>query len=288
MRRFRCASVRAVLAAVCLVPLLASRAPAEEDQARMRDVVRKYFRDFNGLDLAKLVGFEQPVRKVIALEYKVLLAAYDEKGNLSEKPVDPKTHTFKLGDRFRITIQPFAPYHVYVFTKGASGESRFLLPDETEEPPVAKPDEAIPLPSDGYFEFAPPAGEEMMMVVATEKPVADLDLFKQVLSQDPSEDDTPEEKQLRQSLKATRKKVLKSVEESRKEILDKTVMWRGIVTKPARDRLAKDIRARGVKEGTFEEPTREGISAIYATTDPGGQARLLVHIPLKSGEGQSE
>ena len=56
--------------------------------------------------------------------------------------------------------------------------------------------------------------------------------------------------------------MLKSVAETRKEILDHTVMWRGITAdeKPMRQ-LAEDIRTRGVKDGTFEEPTAHGTSA---------------------------
>jgi hypothetical protein len=174
-----------------------------------------------------------------------------------------------------------------VFTTGASGESQFLLPAGDEDPPKAKRNQPVTLPDDGYLEFTPPAGEEMLTVVASEEAIEDMDVFEQVLTKEPGEDETEEEKQLRKSLKATRKKVLKSVEESRKEILDKTVIWRGIVTDKACDRLAKDIRTRGVAEGTFEEPTRDGISAVYASIRLGGKPKLLVHIPLKSDGSQS-
>src|SRR5208337_1162780 len=66
-----------------------------------RDLARKYFKDGEGADLAKLVGYSQPVKEVIGVEYKVLLFA-DGK----ETAVDPKTHDFRLGDRIRLAIEP--------------------------------------------------------------------------------------------------------------------------------------------------------------------------------------
>jgi hypothetical protein len=60
-------------------------------------------------------------------------------------------------------------------------------------------------------------------------------------------------------------------------------MWRGIAAegKPMQ-KLANEIRTRGVKEGTFEEPTANGTSALYMSCKEEGQPRLLVSIPLKS------
>ena len=87
---------------------------------------------------------------------------------------------------------------------------------------------------------------------------------------------------MRKTLKATRKEVLKSVEETRKEIVDHTVMWRGITDEKPMRKLADEIHTRGVKEGTFEEPSANGTSALYMSCNEGGQPRLLVTIPLKS------
>ncbi len=269
----------AVLAiVVCSVAFSALNARAEEPT--FRDLTRKYFKDGDGADLAKLVGYKDPVKKVIALEYKVLLT---EDGK--ERVVDPKTHEFKVGDKVRVNVEPMHDYYVYIFHVGASGESGFLLPATDEDPPLAKAGKPVALPDDGFFEFSEPPGEETLLVVAAEKPVADREVLERVLAKKPGEKDTPEEAAVRTSLKATRKKVLKSVAEARKEIVDHTVMWRGLATdaKPMQ-KLADDIRMRGVTEGTFEEPTASGTSAMYMTAKEGGQARLLVSIPLKSVE----
>ena len=224
------------------------------------------------------MGYSEPVKKVIALEYKVLLFE-----NGKERPVDPKTHQFRVGDKIRVSIEPLSNYYVYIFHVGASGQSGFLLPGKDEDPPLATAGKPVALPDDGFFEFSEPPGEETLLVVAAEKPIADRAVLAAVLSKKPGEKDTPAEEAVRKTLRATRKKVLKSVAETRKEVLDHTVMWRGLTTEEgSMQKLANDIRTRGVKEGTFEEPTANGTSAIYMSAQEGGQSRLLVSIPLKS------
>jgi hypothetical protein len=148
---------------------------------------------------------------------------------------------------------------------------------------LAKAHKPVALPDDGFLQFSDPAGEETIEVVAAEKPVPDRTVLARVLTKKPGEKDTPEEAAVRASLKATRKKVLTSFAEKQKEISDHMVMWRGITAeqKPMQQ-LADDIRTRGVKEGTFEEPSSSGTSAVYMTSQEGGQPRLLVSIPLKS------
>jgi hypothetical protein len=277
MKRWHTRGVAVILVAAYAWASMATQGAVAEEPT-FRDLTRKYFKDGNGADLAKLVGYADPVKKVIALEYKVLLSQ-DGK----EVPVDPKTHEFKVGDRIRIRIEPLSAYYVYIYHIGASGQSGFLLPTKDEDPPLAKADQTVALPDDGYFEFAAPPGEETLLVVAAEKPIADRAVLASILGKKPGEKDTPEEESVRKTLKATRKKVLKSVEETRKEILDHTVMWRGIAAegKPMRQ-LADEIRTRGVTDGTFEEPTANGTSAIYMSCNEQGQPRLLVSIPLKS------
>ncbi|KKL63284.1 hypothetical protein LCGC14_2176600, partial [marine sediment metagenome] len=156
-----------------------------------------YFKDGDGKDLAKLIGYSTPVKNVIALEYKVLLFA-----NGRETPVDPKTHEFKVGDRIRVMIEPMDDYHVYIFHIGASGEHRFLLPVDQEDAPLAKREQPVALPDDGYFEFSDPPGDETLMVVATETPVPDLDVLAEVLTSESAENDTPEMQAVRKTLKA--------------------------------------------------------------------------------------
>jgi hypothetical protein len=251
------------------------------DEMNFRDLTRKYFKDGDGKELSKMIGFTQPVKDVIGLDYKVLLLQ-DGK----DTAVDPKTHDFKVGDKVRVEIEPMHDYYVYIFHIGASGENGFLMPTQDEDPPLAKSGVAVVQPDDGYFEVTEPPGEETLLVVATEKPVADRAMLAKVLSKKPGESDTPEESAMRQTLKATVKKALKSVHEKQQEMLDKTVSWRGLTNDAkARAELADDVQKRKVTDGTFEEPTVEktgATTAIYASEKHDDQTKLLVSIPLKS------
>jgi hypothetical protein len=257
------------------------------DEMNFRDLVRKYKKDGEGKEIAKLVGFAEPVKNVIAVDYKVLLVK-DGK----ETPVDPKTHEFKMGDKIRVVIEPLNDYFVYIFQIGASGKSSFLVPEKDEDPPLVKAGKPVTQPDDGFFEFEEPAGEETLVVVATEKPVADRELLAKVLAKEPSKNDTAEEQEMRKTLKATVKKAMKSAQEKKQETLDNTVTWRGLTTdKKAREELVADVKNRKVSEGTFEEPTIEktgSTAAIYASEKKDELARLLVSIPLKSGNPKPE
>ena len=259
--------------------------PAEEPT--FRALTRKYFKDGDGKEIAKLVGYTQPVKDVIAVDYKVMLSK-DGK----ETPVDPKPYEFKVGDKVRVLVEPLHDYYIYIFHIGASGQSAFLLPTQDENPPLAKAGKPVGLPDDGFFEFTDPTGEETLLVVAMEKPVPDRSLLAKVLGKKPGENDTPEEQAMRKTLKATVKKALKSVHERQQELLDKTVSWRGLTADPkARAEVAADVQKRGVTEGTFEEPTIEktgGTSAVFASENKDEQAKLLVSIPLKSTETKKE
>ena len=278
MTRFFKRGAATLAAAVCLTGLLALPAAAED--LKFRDLARKYFKDGDGADLAKLVGYSVPVKEVIALEYKVLLF-----NNGRETPVDPKLNSFRLGDKIRILIEPLRDYYVYIFHVGASGESHFLLPAEDETPPMAKAGKPVALPNDGFLEFTEPPGDETLMVVATEKPVANRATLGRVLTKKPGEKDTPEEEEVRKTIKATVKKALKSARERQKELLDNAVMYRGLADGEAMKSIVEEVRTRGVKDGTFEEPSRNGEAgtcAMYVSTTAQDHPKLLVSIPLKS------
>jgi hypothetical protein len=262
-------------AGICL-----ATATALADDVTFRDLARKYFKDGDGAELGKLVGYSKPVKQVIALDYKVLLFA-----NGKEKSVDPKTYGFRVGDKIRVEIEPLNDYYVYIFHIGASGKKEFLLPATNEQPPLAKAGKPVALPDDGFLEFTDPPGEEQLLVVATEKPVADTAVLARVLTKKPGEADTPEEEAVRKSIKATVSKAMKSAGERRKEIMNNTVMFRGLTSDAAMKDLVEDIHARGVSEGTIEEPSREsksGTCALYVSMAKQADARLLVTIPLKS------
>jgi hypothetical protein len=250
------------------------------DDVTFRDLARKYFKDGDGSDMAKLVGYSAPVKQVIALEYKVLLFADGR-----ETVVDPKTYDFRIGDKIRVAIEPLNDYYVYIFHIGASGTKKFLLPAENEQPPLAKAGKPLVLPDDGYLEFSEPPGEESLLVVATEKPVADRAVLASVLTKKPGEKDTPEEQAVRKTIRATVSKAMKSARERQKEIMGNTVMYRGLTNDAAIKDLVNDVHSRGVSEGTFEEPSRDrkgGTCALYISMTKREEASLLVTIPLKS------
>ena len=250
------------------------------DDVTFRDLARKYFKDGDGAELAKVVGYAQPVKEVIALEYKVLLFA-----DGSERAVDPKTYDFRIGNKIRIAIEPLHDCYIYIFHIGASGKSEFLLPAEDEKPPLAKAGKPVQLPDDGFLEFAEPPGMETLLVVAAEKPVADLAVLARLLTKKPDEKDTPDEQAVRKTIKATVSEAMKSARERQKELLNKSVIYRGLTTDPVKQNVAKDVRERGVTEGTFEEATpggKDGTCALYLSTTKDGQTQLLVTIPLKS------
>ena len=241
---------------VCL-----ATATALADDVMFRDLARKYFKDGDGAELAKLVGYSQPVKQVIALEYKVLLFA-DGK----ETPVDPKTYDFRLGDKIRVQIAPLADYYVYIYHIGASGKKEFLLPDKDEDPPSAKAGKALALPDNGFLEFAAPAGNEQLLVVATEKPVANRDVLARVLTKKPGQALTPEEQEVSKTIKATVSKALKSADERKKELMNKMVMYRGLTDDAAMKDLVSVVQSRHVREGTIEEPSHGKTSGTCACT----------------------
>ena len=166
---------------LCTAACLAA-ASAKAEEPTFRDLARKYFKDGDGAEFAKLVGYTKPVKQVIALEYKVLLFADGR-----ETAVDPKTHDFRVGDKIRVAIEPLSDYYVYIFSLGASGKKGFLLPAEDEQPPLAKAGKPLSLPGDGFLEFSEPPGNEELLVVATEKPVADREYLARVLTKKPGE-----------------------------------------------------------------------------------------------------
>jgi len=286
MRRFHFHVRRALIAAACLAAAFPSPTDAADapEGSTIRALMREYFKDRDGAELGQLIGYQEPVKKVIALDYKVLLL---EDGR--EKPVDPKLYEFRLGDRIRISIEPLADYYVYIFNIGSDGQHRFLLPDERrdEAAPLIRAGRNVALPQDGYIRFAPPAGTDRLLVVATEQRVADRATLAELLTKKPGEELTPKQKKLNDTIKATVKEALISVEERRKAKLGNIVMYRGLSTEDQREELTRDVKARKVKEGTFEETSKdakEGTSAMYISTSGKGTPRLLVSIPLRSVE----
>lgn len=279
-----------VAASLGVLVLWLARAGLAQDKVRFRDLCDAMFDEGKGEDIAKLIGYQVPATQVIALQYKVLLY---EKGDdkAVEKVVDPKTYPFKVGDRIRLTIEPYTKSYIYIFHVGASGKHLFLLPRQGKEPPLLDAKRQVSLPADGFFRFVPPPGDEKLLVVAAQKPIADLGLLASVLSKynDPNAQFTPQEQEVKKSLNATVEANLKSVQEREIEKRDQVVKFRGIGDEGERKKLAQDVQTRGPVSATLEVPGQkpnQGTLAVYISVKPGdksgGPSSLLVTIPLKS------
>jgi hypothetical protein len=272
MKRLSFRGISTVLALLCLVGLFALRTEAAEDLT-YRDLARRYFAEGNGEALSEVAGLPEPVKHVVALDYTILLRKDDE------KPVDPKTHRFNLGDQIRVKIQPMTSAHVYIFHEGASGERICLLPTKQEKPPLIKKDAAIVLPGDGYFEFVAPPGEEQLVVVATERPIADLALLSNVVFKKPGDKLTAQEQAIKSTFKATVNKTLQSIRKRH----DERMTFRGLPSKKGRQAFAQKVAQAKATEIAVEEPPHGkvgGTFAMVASTDKA--PNLLVTIPLQS------
>jgi len=261
---------RSSLLAAVLVAVGAAGAQAQE--SNFSDLVRKYSKTQDAAAAAQLaakIGVDK-VDGVVALEYKVLHKVGDKENN-----IDPNTHKFSLGDKIRVRIEPLNQMYIYIFHEGASGERVCLLPTEEEVPPLAKGNKELDLPTDGYFEFAAPPGDEKLIVVATEKPIADLAGLSNVVFKKPEEELTPKEKEIKEKLKASGQKVLQNIRARN----DQTA-YRGILSDEALQKLGEG-KSRGI---TVEEPIHgKTTSSFAAATSSGGERpQLLISIPLKS------
>ncbi|MBL8830301.1 MAG: DUF4384 domain-containing protein [Planctomycetaceae bacterium] len=271
----------ALLAA--LLTLVASVEITHAEESTFRDLVRTFVlkstaegksRPTSGGPLAMLPeGLDQ----LVALEYTVL-----KRTPTGEEPVDASQHHFRIGDQVRLRIKPLSGLYIYIFHEGASGHRTCLLPTEKETPPLAQPDKSLDLPADGsVFEFAPPAGDEKLIVVALEKPSQDLATLSDVIFKKPTEQLTDEDKKIQATLRAKHDQTLKSILERQAQ----GTRYRGLFTDEALSRVAKQASAAGATRALFEEPphgTTTSTLAMSAARRDAGQGELFVTIPLKS------
>jgi hypothetical protein len=247
---------------------------AAADELTFRDLTRRYFTDGDGTTLSKVVGLSEPVKHVVALDYSILLRT--DKG---EQAVDPKEHQFSLGDAIRVKIQPLHDTYIYIFQEGASGVRDCLLPEKQEKAPFIEADKAIRLPGDGYFEFVAPPGDEELVVVATERPIADLALLSNVVFKKEGEPLTPEEKAIKSTFQATVNKTLKSIRKRQ----DETMTFRGLPTNKGREKFAEKVQQSGAKEVSVVEPPHGKVGGTFAMVASADKApNLLVSISLQS------
>ncbi len=277
------------LGAACLLGGLAmtwTAAPAAaEEGLRFRDLVRKYAEDKDGSLLAKQMGFSDSVKHVVALEYTILL-----KRGEGEKAVDPASHQFELGDEIRVQIQPIDDAYIYIFTEGASGQRQCLLPktDRGEKAPLVKAGSRVELPDDGSaFQFAPPPGTEQLLVVATEKPAADLAGLANVVFAKPDDVLSEKEKEIKKTLRAKASAKLESIRKRQSG----SITYRGLLSDKAMAKLADEVRRQGPTRSVLEEPPTgqaQGTFAMVASTEEDDSPSLLVSISLKSVASKPE
>lgn len=259
-----------------LVVLLGAAA-AQATEPTVRDLVRKFIKQ---QELAKADTTQEALpgdlRKVIALEYTVLM---EKAGDYV--PVDPHATSFQIGDRIRVQIQPLSDVYIYIFHEGASGERTCLLPTEEEKAPLAKHDQVLRLPNDGgYFEFEPPAGDERLIVVATEERV-DVKVLSTLVFKAPDEKLTPEEEAIQQKLKGRVHKTLKSIREQASQ----GTKFRGLFSDELLNEVGGELRGKTNTRAVLEEPPHGSQSSTFTMSvspDKEGATELFVSIPLKS------
>lgn len=249
---------------------------AQAEEPTVRDLVRKHIQQ---QEQSKAGGEEEALpgdlRKVIALEYTVLL----RKG-ATEEAVDPHAYNFQLGDRIRVQIEPLSNLFIYIFHEGTSGKRNCLLPVEEETPPLAKREQTLRLPHDGYFEFEPPAGEERLIVVATEAPV-ETKVLTALVFKKPGEKLSSEEEAIQQKLKGRVHKTLKSIREQASG-----TKFRGMFSDALLSKVGEQLKDEGSTRALLEEPPhgkQKSTFAMSVSPDKEGASELFVSIPLKSG-----
>ncbi len=250
----------------------------DEAGTTFRDLVRKYAKDGDATTLTKKIGFSKNIEHVVALEYAVLVITPDGK----KVPVaDIKTHQFRIGDRIQVKIQPVGNSHIYILHEGSSGQRLCLLPTNEEKPPFVKAGESVVLPQDGFFEFAEPPGNEQLLVVATEKPVSDLAALANVVFHKPDDQLTPQETEIKNSIRAKVQERLQSIREQQAA----ATTYRGLLNDDGLEEIHREVRQRGAAETVIEEPVAGGNGsafAMVASSKIDAQPTLLVTIPLRS------
>jgi hypothetical protein len=251
---------------------------AEAAERTTRDLVRKYIREGNGKELGKLIGFTKEVAHVVAMDYSITTRQDGQ-----DKEVDPQKHQFQIGDQIQVKIQPVADAYIYIFHQGASGEKTCLLPteDRGEQAPLVQGGTTIKLPDDGYFEFVAPPGAEELIVVATEKPTADLAALSNVVFKKPDDQLTPAEQEVKKTMISTVNKTLNSIRERQ----TKSNKFRGLLDGGEMTAFSAAVRRSGATRGVLEEPPHGQNGSTFVasvTTEAQDSPSLWVNIRLKS------
>lgn len=204
----------------------------------------------------------------MVLEYTVMLLDT----NSNETPVDPHDHTFKIGDEIAVRIKPDDDVYVYVFNKGPTGELTILLPTSSEQPPRVAKGQEISLPEADFFQFAPPAGQEDLLVVATYEPSDNVRLLarKTFAAQAGKQDGGLESKSDGEGSAA-------------KAALDN--LTSGVVTRGTSPRLSRQAPARAKTHVFPPEPGSSSNLAVTYGAAGAGKPEMILSIPLVSRAG---
>lgn len=84
----------------------------------------------------------------------------------------PSERRFNTGERIRLSMRPNRPGYLYVFNLGTSGQTTPLYPRGTESPRT-EAGQMVLVPGNSFLRFAPPSGEELLLVVFSPTPIAE-------------------------------------------------------------------------------------------------------------------
>ncbi|HVW38669.1 MAG TPA: DUF4384 domain-containing protein [Pirellulales bacterium] len=224
-----------------------------------------------------LPGLPRDVKKIIALEYTVLLHKDGQ-----DQAVDAASYAFHRGDQIRVRIHPLNDLYIYVFYEREGGQRLCLQPISKETLPLAKRNRAFELPADGsVYEFDRSSGEEKLLLVATEKPSEDLAALADMVCKKSDDMLTAEEKVRRDELKARSQKVLQIL---RDEQL-KSTQFRGVLSEQALANVGAQSKRQGSIQAVLEEPPHDklpGAFCLAASFKTENEPELFVTISLKA------
>lgn len=266
-----CAVVTICLAAVvCLAEVPAVEPP-------FRDLLRRYVGHHkDSVEVEDKLGFPAETNQVMGLEYAVLL----QKDGVDEA-VDPEKYLFHAGDQIRVRIQPMNDLYVYVFFEDDRGCRRCLLPSDKNSPRLAKHDQPVELPSDGsVFEFEAGAKQETLVLIATERPDANLTTLCEAVCKKRDDRLTPEERAVQTELRSKNEKELASIHDR----LAKAVAYRGRLSAVALARLSAEMKQVGAQDALLKEAPfdKQSSTLVVLFSKSGSLPKLAVTIPLKS------
>lgn len=274
---------RSVLAWTLLLGAGSAAAALRADERRspappFRDSVRRYVEtQAHDKPAEPLPGLPRDVKKIIALEYTVLLHKDGQ-----DQAVDAASYAFHRGDQIRVRIHPLNDLYIYVFYEREGGQRLCLQPISKETLPLAKRNRAFELPADGsVYEFDRSSGEEKLLLVATEKPSEDLAALADMVCKKSDDMLTAEEKVRRDELKARSQKVLQALGEEQL----RSTQYRGLFSEQVLANIGVQSQRQGSIQAVLEEPPHDklpGAFCLAASFKTENEPELFVTISLKA------